>query len=645
MTQVYSVTTPTFAGTPDEKAVATAAWRLMTAMARSYALDKPIRLPESEMVTYLIDQKVVAGVTEADSMQSLIDKAVAANSAIFAREENEEGQVNIATTRRGTAPVVAARQAHGFKERLFAGAQPVTEKPVEEQPRTGTRPPLGDMFTVPMPQPVAPPFAGQTGGRNAPRRPEAVPTPPPPTPIRPTTPAREEAVASAPTTFTPAPAPVTPATSVVTPQTPAATVPTVTPAPAPAPAPTTFTPAPRATRPATVELAPGQIADLSQPVEAITAEYGDLFEEAVFSVLDDDPRMAAFADEYFLEEQTARFSKNDFRRIRDFMVESEGPVSDLTILTDEFRKRANDPDYEATRFAINYRLLREKKDFEYVGIKGENFWTTPELPMIGSPRRKAAEIAADYRYLTEAGMSGPATEILVGANGTMTWEHPITFYEHENGVLPFDANARKILPHPLFEDQRSIVLKFDAPQVFVTYTAELHLPASGRGGYIIGLGEFFADNLLPGGILQITQTDQPNHFQLLYKEAPETEKRVLYYNERRQKFTFQPISFAFETKTDMVLTQERFGKLDNEKRMIENDRKRPEIVVSNAFSYVGQRQTQARLLAALDDLYPVVNIERPFSREYLRSVLETTPNMFTADPDLPGEAYFYKPGR
>ena len=638
MTQLTTAMIPTFEGSADEKIVAAATFRLMTMMARAYALDKPIRLPQTDVVTYLLDQKSVPGVSDADAMKTLVDAALTANPVVFGREENAENAVMIVTTRRGKAPAEIIQKSHGFKERLFAGAQAVTEKPGDDQPRLATRLPLGDMFTRAVPEQTPPPFA--SGGRTAqpPRRSDTPAVTPPvaqPATPRPATPVREEVVAAAPAASTPAPVEAPSTTPTVTP-------PPVAPAPVVA---TPATPSPRATRAASFDLAPGVEVDLSQPMDTLVAEYGALFRDSLFSILNDDPRIASFADEYFLEEQTARYTRNDFRRIRDFMIESEGPVSDTTILSDEFRKRPNDPDYEATRFAVNYRLLREKKDFEYVGVKGDNYWTTPELAAIGSARRKAAEIAGDYRYLTEPGMSGPATEILVDGNGVMSWEHAITFYEHENGVLPYDANARRIMPRSLFEDQRSIVLKLDAPQVFVTYTAEVHLPQAGRGGYIIGLAEFFNDNLLPGGIMQISQTDQSNHFQVTYKEAPEVEKRVLNYNERRQKFTFQPISFAFETKNDMVLTQERFGKIDNEKRISENDRKRPEIVVANAFGYVGQRQTQARLLATVDDLIPVVNIERPFSREYLRSILDGFPNLFTADPDLPGEAYFYKSGR
>ena len=55
--------------------------------------------------------------------------------------------------------------------------------------------------------------------------------------------------------------------------------------------------------------------------------------------------------------------------IKDFLDEPEtgGVASDRDFMDYVFNRRPEHPDYERVRFSLNYRMLKEKKDFEFVG--------------------------------------------------------------------------------------------------------------------------------------------------------------------------------------------------------------------------------------------------------------------------------------
>src|SRR4029079_13549319 len=89
----------------------------------------------------------------------------------------------------------------------------------------------------------------------------------------------------------------------------------------------------------------------------------------------------------------ANFGKNDLRRIRDYLTEVGEPTLDTQIIADVFYHNPRQADYEPFRFALNYRLNREK-DFEFVGVTGARLWSTKGLPVIGGKRIKGSEMGA-----------------------------------------------------------------------------------------------------------------------------------------------------------------------------------------------------------------------------------------------------------
>jgi hypothetical protein len=386
--------------------------------------------------------------------------------------------------------------------------------------------------------------------------------------------------------------------------------------------------------------------DLVEPVDDILAnEDAAAALEAMISeaVAANDTRLVRFGSDIFTEEATERFSKGDYRRIKEYLDEPEtgGVASDRDIMDYVLGRRMDHPDYERLRFSLDYRMLKEKKDFEFVGIDADRLWinagTSPVLP----PARKPAEIGQDYRFLED-----PATawaeeeeEAARDYNGGPI-EYSLTYYEYENGVLPYDRRFKRVFPGAVFEDQRSSLIRFEIPQLYGSLLAELRYPTGNRGGFIMGLGELFTDHMVPGAKFIVTPTDRGEDvFEIHFTRADEVEDNLLQLDERKGRYVFRPVSFTVETDPSMLLTQDKFGKLHNQKKLEDSERRRPDVIITNAFEAIGENN-DGKLWAIFDDIYPVVNIERPISRSWLRTLLSGAYPFFYPDETTEG-AYFY----
>jgi len=632
-------------GTPEEQELAAQVWNLMRMQGFSYAMERPISQSLENLTTYLSEQKY-KGLTQAEEIMPLLEKALSASPAVFYREEADDGTVFFKTNKKGKAGSPAGPlDQHSFKNRLKQDVQAVETPTAEELAaaleasalQAVDRPALPSVVQVKPAVALPLPTAQVT----TPTPVKPVPAPAAVVAPRPATPVVTEAVSVTPAVASAPVPPATPAPAAI----PVASTPTPTAAvSAPTPAATPVAPsevvAPAPVVPRLITLPDGTVVDLSLPTNAIMQQHGPAVAAVLLKALGEDFRFVNFANDWYIDDMTGRYGKGDFRRIREFMSEVQEPVSDTAILRDVYNKRTTDNDYEATRFALNFRLFREKKDFEFVGANDDRIWTAPGVTPIGQPRRKASEIGTDYKFLEDP-TQVDATELVVDGN-KKRWEHVLTFYEYENGVLPYDATAKAFFPGPLFDDQKSLVLRFEATQMYVSYTAELRYPGGTRGGWIMGLESFFSNNLVPGALLIIQPGDKSNHFTIEYKQAEEQEARLLFYDDRRQKFVFRPIVFECSINKELTLSSERFGRLEGQRRLEENERKKTDLIVANAFEYAGQKQPDGGYLALLDDLYPLVNIERPFSRAYLQHLLTAGNNQFRPDESTP-DAFFYKP--
>ena len=160
----------------------------------------------------------------------------------------------------------------------------------------------------------------------------------------------------------------------------------------------------------------------------------------------------------------------------------------------------------------------------------------------------------------------------------------------------------------------------------------------------MGLKDLYVEHMVPGAKFTVVPTDRGEDvFEIHFTRATEREENLLHLDERRGRYVFRPVSFTIETDPSMLLSQEKFGKLHNTKKLEENERKRPEIIIANAFEAVGE-QNEGKLWAAFDDLYPVANIDRPISPSWLKTLLSGAYPFFYPDPETEG-AYFYDASR
>jgi len=93
-----------------------------------------------------------------------------------------------------------------------------------------------------------------------------------------------------------------------------------------------------------------------------------------------------------------------------------------------------------------------------------------------------------------------------------------------------------------------------------------------------------------------------------------------------------------------ILEKTRFKGPNNARRLDENRRRKSPAVLAYAFARVGQKSSEGEKTiyrASLDDLLPVANIEKPFSKASLVKFMSTSP-LYRKDESAEGY-YFYTP--
>jgi hypothetical protein len=351
-----------------------------------------------------------------------------------------------------------------------------------------------------------------------------------------------------------------------------------------------------------------------------------------------DPRVANFGEQWLMEDRVPRFSRGDLRRLRDYMQEKEQPLTDEDLAQDVLGVRPGSPDFELVRFALNYRLSNEHREFEFVGTANQRFWSTSGLPQIGTTRRKLTEIGTDYRYLLDEGAETPTYR------SRESVDHALSFYEYIHGLLPYDADMQALLPGPVTPGQKSAVLTFECPQSFTTYLVELRYPTPNRGGFILGLDDFYSENLVPGAIISIQRTENDGHYRVEFlAESPRSDQLLELDERRATRYVFRPTTFACGVEEAQLLSESRFGGLANEKPLDEKVRRRPEAVVATTFERTGLER-DGNYSVDFETLLAAVNVERPMSGTLLRSILEQDDTgAFSRDPEA-ADSYTYVPG-
>lgn len=379
------------------------------------------------------------------------------------------------------------------------------------------------------------------------------------------------------------------------------------------------------------------VIDLTEEAAQIYEKHGEMFQAVLRERLVADPRFISFGPAWYLADGLLSFSKRELRQVHDFLLESGVPESDARLVKDVFGRSEEDADYALLRFSLNCELLREKRDFEFVGTAEDYLWRPAGRPAARTGLLKPGEVGQDMRYLED---EPPATALEGEA-----WVHTLTFYEIENGLLPYDPWAKLFLPCPFLKEQKGVWLEFATPQLEgLALFAELHYPGGNRGGWIDGLEELLV-SFVAGAKLVIKRGERSNAFIVEYPLAEEPQElSLLRYDERRQRFVFETLPIAFAVDGTQILEKTRCKGLNNARRLDENSQRKSPAVLAYAFERVGQKSSEGDKTiyrASLDDLLPVVNIEKPFSKASLVKFMSTNP-LYRKDESAEGY-YFYTP--
>jgi hypothetical protein len=202
-------------------------------------------------------------------------------------------------------------------------------------------------------------------------------------------------------------------------------------------------------------------------------------------------------------------------------------------------------------------------------------------------------------------------------------DHVVTFYEYIHGLLPYDEEMQKLVPAPLLEDQRNAVFTFEIPQTYTTYLVELRFPTPNRGGFFLGLDDFYFESIVPGAIISITATENDGHYKVEFLNAGEQSDRLLELDDKRSpRYHFRPTTYSCAVDDAWLINEDRFPNLGSEKPLADKIRRRNDAVIEATFERVGIDDGNGGLLASFEDLLTAVNIERPFSESLLRDALE-----------------------
>lgn len=587
-----------FNGNGPQRALAEQVFKIMTAQGQFFASDAPIRQTLANLADFFAAQR------KADPSQVAeeIDAALRENEAIFAREEQDEAIV-YTTSRQGAYQERLPDTSHMFRQRLYEPENPLPINDISVVVTT-TRPAL----TTVEPVFISDYWQQQAG----------------------LIPMGSETFVDDEIEYIPVPEVVGEEKAVVEELGEEEELASVS-VPSNLPINTVIT------------LPNGLQIDLRRSVEELMAQYGTTLTNQLRSAIERtiSPRLIVFGSQVFPEVGGSGFGKNELRRIRDYLLEAGEPLLDTQIIQDIFRYNPGRADYESFRFELNYRLSREK-DFEFVGVEGARLWTTKGMPTIGTKRLKASEMGQLTGYLEEGFDNSLVDQSADAIRKGGMLSHILTFFEWEYGVLPFTRALAALLPPALLSDQRTAVLRFEAPQHYTSTLVELRYPTGNRGGWLQGLDGFFHEYLVPGALITLARTDNQHIFTIIYEEQNETSDRLLVLDEKKNKLAFENVTYYCVIDSDMLVNQQQYGRLRNLKLFPMSERRKGDQMLEHVFETISDpvgTRAEPRYRTTLDRLLVSMNVLRPASSEYVLHLLKEN-ELFSHDPEQSGTWYY-----
>ena len=387
-----------------------------------------------------------------------------------------------------------------------------------------------------------------------------------------------------------------------------------------------------------LRLADGTLLDLSMPPDDLWARHHALFRGSVPENWADNPHVLTFGGRWLLDVLLIPLEDDDLKRVRDYLDEQDQAVSDLDILSELFHITPRDDAFDRRRFTLSYRLSQKADELgvEFVGCREVWRWALEGVP-IEKPERHRRLPGTDglpIKYVeveqVEAELTGddepldePAEEPPGEWKPTrQTWEYVLTYYDWDNGVLPYHRQTREMIP-PLSEGQQRTVLRFMAEQV-ADEPFEVTLYAHSRAPWLQGMGlrDLFVGYLVPGARIWIDRTEEPDMYKIRYWPTEPRHRRLLFFEEGRVRPVIQEREIICEVDETMLLAEGRYSNIEALDRLDLVDRRTAPKVLARVFELIGLKdESQDVYCACFDDLFPLLCITKPYSRDYVKQIL------------------------
>jgi len=414
-----------------------------------------------------------------------------------------------------------------------------------------------------------------------------------------------------------------------------------------------------------LRLADGMLLDLSMPPNDLWTRHHALFHGPVPENWVDNLHVLSFGRRWLLDVLLILLEDDDLKRVRDYLVEQDQVVSDVDILRDLFDITSHDDDFDRWRFTLSYRLSQKAKELgvEFVGCGEVWRWALEGAP-IEKPERHhrlpgTESLPVKYIEVEQVGaeltgddepLDGPAEEPPEEWKPTrQTWEYVLTYYDWDNGVLPFNCQAREMIP-PLNEGQHRAVLRFKAEQVPEEPLFDVTLYAHSKAPWLqaMGLKDLFVGYLVPGARIWIDRTEEPDLYKIRYRPTERRRRRLLFFEEGRVRPVIREREIICEVDETMLLAEGRYSNIEALDRLDLADRRTAPKVLARVFELIGLKDAPRDVYCAcFDDLFPLLCITKPYSKAYVQQILYDRKNYpwFYRDEQREVRWFVYDPGK
>jgi len=419
-----------------------------------------------------------------------------------------------------------------------------------------------------------------------------------------------------------------------------------------------------------LELPDGAWPALGVDPDELWARHYGLFSGRLPKKWASNPHVLTFRSRWLLDILLIPLEADDLMRVRGYLDEQGQSVSDMEILTELFEITTRDDAFDRWRFTLSYRLNQKAQELglEFVGSGRLWRWALEGDPIEKPQRHRrlrgterltikyveaeqvAAELTSDEEPLDEP------TEELPGQwkPTRQTWEYVLTYYDWDNGVLPYHRQTREMIP-PLSEGQRRAMLHFVAEQVDdEPFEVTLRTKSNFTWLESMGLKELFVGYLVPGARIWIDRTEEPSLYKIRYRPTARQRRSLLFFKEHRVRPVIDEVWVACVVDETMLLAEGRYSNIEALDQLDLIDRRTAPKVLAGVFELIGLKdESRGVYCAQFDEVFPLLCITKPYAKSYVENILysrkkypwfyrdeEREAGWFVYDPDQPGHWFF-----